>query len=185
MLFEYYSHSSSTLSSKTIGDILKMKSKNKCFCIHEIKWLIMMEMKMKMKNRSHRRDIKRPTSKHAYKHSTSKKCLSMIMVICIKEHLSNIWSSVHEEIEQHQGWVEKKLCLYRKNCVFYPVETNVPILYHWKTLKSLWFFDVFKGHRVSRSSCSQMFFKTGVLKNSAKFTGKHLRWSLVWIKLLV
>ena len=162
-----------------------MKSKNKCFCIHEIKWLIMMEMKMKMKNRSHRHDIKRPTSKHAYKHSTSKKCLSMIMVICIKEHLSNIWSSVHEEMEQHQGWVEKKLCLYRKNCLFYPVETNVPILYHWKTLKSLWFFDVFKGHRVSRSSCSQMFFKTVVLKNSAKFTGKHLRWSLVRIKLLV
>ena len=29
-------------------------------------------MKMKMKNRSRRHDIKRPTSKHAYKHSKSK-----------------------------------------------------------------------------------------------------------------
>ena len=28
-----------------------------------------------------------------------------------------------------------------------------------------------------RSSCSQMFFKIGVLENSAIFTGKHLCWS--------
>ena len=29
-----------------------------------------------------------------------------------------------------------------------------------------------------RSRCLQMFFKMGVLKNFANFTGKHLRWSL-------
>ena len=34
-----------------------------------------------------------------------------------------------------------------------------------------------------RSSRSQMFFKIGVLKNFAIFTGKHLRWSLFLIKL--
>ena len=34
-----------------------------------------------------------------------------------------------------------------------------------------------------RSSCSQMFFKTGVLNNFAIFTGKHLCWSLFMIKL--
>ena len=31
---------------------------------------------------------------------------------------------------------------------------------------------------LSRSSRSQMFFKTGVRKNLANFTGKHLCWSL-------
>ena len=34
------------------------------------------------------------------------------------------------------------------------------------------------------SSRSQMFFKTGVLKNFGIFTGKHLCWSLFLIKLL-
>ena len=34
-----------------------------------------------------------------------------------------------------------------------------------------------------RSSRWQMFFKIGVLKNFANFTGKHLRWSLFLIKL--
>ena len=29
----------------------------------------------------------------------------------IKQHLSNIWGSIHEKIKQHWGWGEKKLCL--------------------------------------------------------------------------
>ena len=33
-----------------------------------------------------------------------------------------------------------------------------------------------------RSSRSRMFFKIGVLKNSANFTGKHLRWSFFFNK---
>ena len=35
------------------------------------------------------------------------------------------------------------------------------------------------------SSCLQMFFKIGVLKNFANFTGKHQRWNLFLIKLKV
>ena len=34
-----------------------------------------------------------------------------------------------------------------------------------------------------RNSPSQIFFKVGVLKNFANFTGKHLRWSLFLIRL--
>ena len=37
------------------------------------------------------------------------------MVICIKQHLSNILSSVHEKVKQHLGWVEKKALLIKKN----------------------------------------------------------------------
>ena len=36
LLFENYSHSSSTLSYKKIGHILKNKQKNKCVRIHTI-----------------------------------------------------------------------------------------------------------------------------------------------------
>ena len=52
LLFEHYSHSSSTLSYKNKGRIPEKKKKNKC--IHEIIQLIIMEMKMEMNNRSHR-----------------------------------------------------------------------------------------------------------------------------------
>ena len=39
------------------------------------------------------------------------------------------------------------------------------------------------GIKIDRSSRSQMFFKTGVLKYIAIFAGKHLRWSLYLTKL--
>ena len=41
---------------KMIGHVLKNKQKNKCVCIHDIIRLIILNMKMKMKNRSHRYD---------------------------------------------------------------------------------------------------------------------------------
>ena len=35
-----------------------------------------------------------------------------------------------------------------------------------------------------KSSCSEMFFKTGDFKISAKFTRKHMYWKLFFMKLL-
>ena len=52
-LFGNYSHSSSTLSYKN-------KQKSKSVCIHGIIWLIIMKMKIKIKNISHRYDVNRP-----------------------------------------------------------------------------------------------------------------------------
>ena len=43
-----------------------------------------------MKNISHRYGINRPRPRHGHKHTEYNKCLSIIMVICIKLHLSNI-----------------------------------------------------------------------------------------------
>ena len=43
----------------------------------------------KYENRSHRYDINRPRFRHGHKYSKSKKCLSMAMLICIKQDLSN------------------------------------------------------------------------------------------------
>ena len=48
------------------------------------------ENEVKMKNRSHRYDANRPRSRHEHKYNKYKKCLSILMLICIKQHLSNI-----------------------------------------------------------------------------------------------
>ena len=47
-----------------------------------------MKMRLKTKNRSHRYVINRHRPRHG--HSKYKMCLSIMMTICIKEHLSNI-----------------------------------------------------------------------------------------------
>ena len=41
--------------------------------------------------------------------------LSLMMLLCIKQHLSNIWSSVHEKVKQHWSWTETKQCLLKKS----------------------------------------------------------------------
>ena len=93
---------------------VRNKRKNSCVCIHQVMWLIIMKMKMEVNISSHVYDINRPRSWHGHKYSKWKKCLSIMMLVCIKEHLSNIWSSVHEKVKQHWGWVEKRRCLQKK-----------------------------------------------------------------------
>ena len=60
---------------------------------------------------SYRYNINRPRSRHWPEYSKYKKCLSMVMLICIKQQLSNTWSSIHEKVKQHWGWIERKHCL--------------------------------------------------------------------------
>ena len=68
-------------------------------------------MRLKTKNRSHRYDINRPRQRQEHKYTKHKMCPGIIMVICIKQHLNNIWSSIYETVKQHWGWVEKTCCL--------------------------------------------------------------------------
>ena len=49
--------------------------------------------------RLHRYDIDRARSSHGHKYSKHKKCLSMMMLICIKQHLSNILSSIQDKVK--------------------------------------------------------------------------------------
>ena len=42
-----------------------------------------------MKNRSHGYDVPRPSPRHGHKYTTYKMCLSLMMAISIKQHLSN------------------------------------------------------------------------------------------------
>ena len=46
-----------------------------------------MKMRLKMKNKSHRYDINRPTSKHGCKYTKYEMCLIIVRVIVIKQHL--------------------------------------------------------------------------------------------------
>ena len=47
-------------------------------------------MKVKKKSRSHKYEINRLTSRHGLTYTNKhKKCLSMMMLICIKQHPTN------------------------------------------------------------------------------------------------
>ena len=62
-----------------------------------------------MKNTSHRYHINRPRPRYRHKYIKYKMWLCIMMTVCIKHHLSNIWSSIHEKVKQHWGWVEKSI----------------------------------------------------------------------------
>ena len=51
---------------------------------------MVMEMRLKVKTRSQRYDINGPRPRHGSKYTKYKICLSIMMVVCIKQHLSNI-----------------------------------------------------------------------------------------------
>ena len=50
--------------------------------------------------------------------SKYKKVSRYKMLVCIKYHLSNIWSSIHVKVKQHWGSVEQTLRMKKKACVF-------------------------------------------------------------------
>ena len=39
-----------------------------------------------------------------------------MIVLCIKQYLSNIWGSSYEKVKQLWGWVEKRFA-YKKKCL--------------------------------------------------------------------
>ena len=53
---------------------------------------------MKVKNRSYRYERNRPRSRDRYKCSKYKKSFSMMILICINQHLSKLRSSIHEQV---------------------------------------------------------------------------------------
>ena len=100
LLFENYSLSTPTLTSKNKRRCSKNVQKDKYACLNKVIWLIKIKMSMKMKKKQknkkkHRYDITRPRPRHGYKYTICKMNLSLMMTICIKQHLSNIWSSIY------------------------------------------------------------------------------------------
>ena len=87
-------------------------------------------MRLKIKSGSQRYDINWPWTRHGHKYTKYKMCLSIMMVVCIKQHLSNIWSSIHDKVKQHWGWVEKKALLIKKRAC---EELKFYVLWHIKS----------------------------------------------------
>ena len=83
--------------------------KNTRACFNKIIWLIIMKMRVKMKNRSHRYDINRARPRHGHEYTKYKFCLSTMVVMSNKQQLGNIWSWIHEKVKQHWGLVEKSV----------------------------------------------------------------------------
>ena len=66
-----------------------------------------------MKKRSQWYDINRPRPRHGHKYTKYKMCLGIIMVICIKQHLSKILNSIHEKVTQQLKLSWKKSVAYK------------------------------------------------------------------------
>ena len=88
LLFENYSLSSSMLSSKAYMRYSKKCAKNKYVSFKGIIWLTLMKMRLKMKNGSQRYNINRTRPRHGHKYTKHKTSLSLMMVMCNKQHLS-------------------------------------------------------------------------------------------------
>ena len=102
---------------KIIGHILKNKQKNMHICTHEIIQLIIIKMEMKMKNKSQRYNLRRFRSRHGHKYSKYKKYFTMMMLLCIKQHLSCIWSLIHEKLGNTEAELKKSVPFKKKACI--------------------------------------------------------------------
>ena len=83
----------------------KRRHSNKCtkdnyVSFNDVIWL--MKDEAENKYRSQRYDINWPRqSRHRHRYAKYKMSLSIMMVICIKQHLSNTWCLIHEKVKQH------------------------------------------------------------------------------------
>ena len=75
---------------------------------------MIIKMRLKMKNRSHRYDINRIRRRHGHKYTKYKTCIDIMIVICIKQHLSNILSSIHEKLSNTEGELKKVLLIKKE-----------------------------------------------------------------------
>ena len=71
-----------------------------------------------------------------------------MMLKSIKQHLSNIWSSIHEKVKQHWHWVEKKSVAYKKS-VYYSFKKKYTVNNLGLLIRSKRFLCAAVGARVS------------------------------------
>ena len=95
------------------------------------------------------------------------------------EHGFYVWQYTHSEVDFLLFWLS----------LAHFTTTMFHFCTHSKYDRTRYFLDIYWGYsnealaRNGRSSRLQMFFKIGVLKNFAIFTGKHLCWNLFLIML--
>ena len=84
-------------------------------------------MRLKMKNISHTYDINRPRPRHGHKYRKHKMCLSLMMIICIKQRLSNILSPATVRLS-------RKKVLHIKKRVFQLFPTHLSLCIYFNPL---------------------------------------------------
>ena len=120
-----------------------------------------------------------------------------MMVICIKQHLSNIWSSIHEKVKQHWGWVEKML-LIKKVFVYERFDLEMYAACQQKSMSKLnWeSWDRFLWHKCDHFNliwlfwvCDSRFDKPIHLEELEKWFDRHRSWwddclviAWIWMK---
>ena len=62
----------------------------------------------------------------------------MMMLICIKKHLSNIWSSIHQKAKHSWGWLKKSVAF--KKTVYFVGTYNEAYLIHFCFVMNLKLF---------------------------------------------
>ena len=60
-----------------------------------------MKERLKIKSRLQRYDVNIPRPGNGFKYTKCKMCLGIVMIARIKQHLSKISSSIHENVKQH------------------------------------------------------------------------------------
>ena len=126
LLLENCMVSSSTLSSKDNKKYSKKCAKTKYVYLNDDIWLMAQKMRLKMKNRSSRYNINRPRRWHGHRYPKYKICLDIMMVISIRQHLSYIWSLIHEKVKQYwprrhrASWTSSERLMYVQftSCVY-------------------------------------------------------------------
>ena len=53
-------------------------------------------------------------------------CLSIMIVIFVKQHLSNIWGSIHEKVKHHRLSWKKALFIKKQACTSKGAMTFLP-----------------------------------------------------------
>ena len=99
---------------------------------------------------------------------------------CIPCHICTIYTPCFWFKPEKRKWYNQSIMpkfLYDN----WPSDCQI-IIYLITTLFEISYLQTFVLAVFSRSRCSQMLFKVGDLKIFLNFTGKHLRWSLFFIK---
>ena len=73
-----------------------------------------------MKNRLNKYNINRRRFRHGHKSTKHKMCLIIMMVISIKQHLSNIWISIHEIFNNTEAQLKKSVAYKKKRVTDFP-----------------------------------------------------------------
>ena len=137
MLFENYSLSSSTISSKNNGRYSKNAQKISYVCLNEVTWLTTIKRRLKMKNRLNRYNINRLRSRHGHKYTKYKYVSVKWWLYVLSNTKATFEAQFMKKFSKTKAELKKALLIKKRVINFYYPE-NLP------------FSDNFRGIEVKR-----------------------------------